>query len=76
MGDLMAHIFRLLGFPDKMKTHGIRRGSAFILETYCPPQVAKRLMAHKHDSTAISEYISEISTTDVQALSRGMLSQT
>lgn len=44
----------------------------FILEIYCPPQVVERLMGHKHDSTAISEYISEISTTDAQALSRGI----
>ena len=71
MGDLMAHISRLSGFPDKMKMYGIRRGADFILEIYCP-QVVKRLIGHKHDSTSISEYISEISTTDVQALSRGI----
>src|SRR5271156_413588 len=30
MGDLMAHISRLSGFPDKMKMYGIRRGADFI----------------------------------------------
>ncbi|KAJ9645086.1 hypothetical protein H2201_001119 [Coniosporium apollinis] len=70
LGDLMSHISRLAGFPEKFKLHAMRRGATFLLDTHVSPETARALMGHQRDSNAFREYMSKTSTTDYQAITK------
>lgn len=76
LASIAQMLSRIAGLQGKTDLHLLRRGNAYVLLQPCKDrQEAERCMGQVEKSSSFRRYLSEISTTDLLAISRDMQSR-